>query len=133
MSLATLLTRMHLLKIGGHAVDTNTGTTADGTLRVVVATDQPAFSTPIPVADGGDSLTVDGAVTVSQGTGSNLHTVVDAGTLTTITNVVHVDDNSTSLTVDGTVTVQQATASQLKIDLSATGQMSLHSLSMAPG
>lgn len=51
----------------------------------------------IPVTDNSGSLTVD------QPTGTNLHTVVDSGTITTITNVVHVDDNSGSLTVDGTV------------------------------
>ena len=54
--------------------------------------------------------------TVTQGTGTNLHTVIDSGTITTvstvtavtgITNVVHVDDNS------GTLTVDQATASNL--------------------
>lgn len=43
-------------------------------------------------------------MTVTQGTGSNLHAVIDSGTVSTITNVVHVDDNAGSLTVDGTVT-----------------------------
>lgn len=59
-----------------------------------------------------DTQTIAGAVTVTSGsitatqaTGSNLHTVVDSGTITTITNVVHVDDNAGSLTVDGTLAV----------------------------
>lgn len=51
---------------------------------------------------------------VTQATGTNLHMVVDSGTITTvstvstITNVVHIDDNSGSLTVDnnGTFAVQ---------------------------
>lgn len=46
--------------------------------------------------------------TATQATGTNLHTVVDSGTITTITNVVHVDDNSGSLTVDGTVAATQS-------------------------
>lgn len=77
----------------------------------------------VNVQDGGNSITVDGSVTVTQttgtnlhavidtgsttavtqATGSNLHAVLDSGTLTTltgITNVVHVDDNSGSITVD---------------------------------
>lgn len=36
----------------------------------------------------------------TQATGSNLHMVVDSGTVSTITNVVHVDDNAGSLTID---------------------------------
>jgi hypothetical protein len=63
--------------------------------------------------DGGGSLTVDGSLTVTQATGTNLHTVVDSGTISTITNVVHVDDNAGSLTVDGTVTSNQGTANSL--------------------
>jgi hypothetical protein len=62
-----------------------------------------ASGNPLPISDAAGSLTVDGSVTVTQGTGSNLHTVIDSGTVSTITNVVHVDDNAGSLTVDGTV------------------------------
>lgn len=53
-----------------------------------------------------------GTTTVTQGTGTNLHMVVDSGTVSTITNVVHVDDNSGSLTVDngGTFAVQATVA-----------------------
>jgi hypothetical protein len=54
----------------------------------------------LSIDDGGNSITVDGSLTVTQATGTNLHTVVDSGTITTITNVVHVDDNAGSLTVD---------------------------------
>lgn len=62
---------------------------------------------------GGTAQPVSGTVTATQGTGTNLHMVVDSGTVSTITNVVHVDDNSgnlsiddggNSITVDGTVT-----------------------------
>jgi hypothetical protein len=64
-----------------------------------------ASGNPLPISDAAGSLTVDGSVTVTQGTGSNLHTVIDSGTVSTITNVVHVDDNAGSLTVDGTVSI----------------------------
>lgn len=37
----------------GSTVDTNSGAKSAGTLRVVIATDQPAFSTPLPVALNG--------------------------------------------------------------------------------
>jgi hypothetical protein len=49
---------------------------------------------------------IDDAVTtqtVLQPTGSNLHTVVDSGVITSITNVVPINDNSGSLTVDQSV------------------------------
>ena len=62
-----------------------------------------ASGTAVPITDNSGSLTVD------QPTGTNLHTVVDSGTITTVTNVVHVDDNSSSLTVDGTVTANAGT------------------------
>lgn len=52
------------------------------------------------------NATVAGTVTVQQSTGTNLHTVLDSGTLTSVTNPV---------------TVQQATAANLKVDLSGTG------------
>lgn len=49
-----------------------------------------------------------GNFTVVQATGTNLHTVVDSGTISTITNVVHVDDNGGSITVDGTIAATQS-------------------------
>ncbi len=52
---------------------------------------------------------ITGNVTVVQPTGTNLHSVLDSGTLTTITNVVHIDDNAGSLTVDGAVTANAGT------------------------
>lgn len=59
----------------------------------------------VNIQDGGNSITVDGSITVTQATGTNLHAVIDSGTISTITNVIHVDDNSGSLTIDGAVTV----------------------------
>jgi hypothetical protein len=68
--------------------------------RVTIASDTTGV---LAITDNAGSLTVD------QPTGTNLHTVVDSGTITTVstvstvTNVVHVDDNSGSLTVDAPV------------------------------
>lgn len=57
-----------------------------------------------------DVTRVSGNVTVIQGTGTNLHTVIDSGTITSITNSVAVTDNAGSLTVDnaGTFAVQDS-------------------------
>lgn len=93
---------------------------------------------PFPVSDNGGSLTVDGVVTATQSgawtvagtgdftvvqpTGTNLHTVLDSGTLTGITNALpagtnvigHVIADSGSTTaVTGNVTVVQATGTNL--------------------
>lgn len=73
--------------------------TATGANSTALKVDGSAVAQP--VTDNSGSLTVD------QPTGTNLHTVIDSGTVSTITNVVHVDDNSGSLTVD------QGTASNL--------------------
>lgn len=64
----------------------------------------------ITAVNTGAVVIASGTTTVTQATGTNLHTVVDSGTISTITNVVHVDDNSGSLTVDngGTFAVQSA-------------------------
>lgn len=68
-----------------------------------VTVNNAAGAAAVNIQDGGNSITVDGSVTATQATGTNLHTVLDSGTLSTITNVVHVDDNGGSLTVDGTI------------------------------
>lgn len=67
----------------------------------VSGTVSATLSEPISVDDNGSSLTVDGTVTVTQGTGSNLHTVVDSGTITTVSTVT-------------SATVIQGTATSLK-------------------
>jgi hypothetical protein len=63
----------------------------------------------INVTDNGGSLTVDGSVTVTQATGTNLHAVIDSGSIT-VTNAagasaVNIQDGGNSITVDGTVAV----------------------------
>jgi hypothetical protein len=43
--------------IAGSAVTANTGNAAAGTPRVVIATDQPSFTNPVPIKPGGGTLT----------------------------------------------------------------------------
>lgn len=84
-----------------------------GTASADVITVQGIASmTALKVDGSGVTQPVSGSVTVTQATGTNLHTVIDSGTVSTITNVVHVDDNSGSLTVDngGTFAVQATVA-----------------------
>lgn len=82
------------------------GGTEAAAQRVTIASDSTGVLSVddnggnLSIDDGGNSITVDGSVTVTQATGTNLHTVVDSGTISTITNVVHVDDNAGSLTID---------------------------------
>jgi acyl dehydratase len=93
-------------------------TNMNGSEPVVIASDQ----TVIPISDNSGSLTVDGTVTVTQGTGSNLHAVVDSGTITSITNVVHTDDNAGSLTVDNptlSVTGNGTSSTALRVTVSS--------------
>lgn len=58
-------------------------------------------NTSINIADGGNTITVDGTVAATQSGTWNVATVT---AVTGITNVVHVDDNAGSLTVDAPVT-----------------------------
>ena len=55
----------------------------------------------VTVADGGNSITIDGTLTEV----SNVTSVDLVDTITSITNVVSVDDNGGSLTVDGSISV----------------------------
>lgn len=58
----------NLATIAGTAPDTNSGLKSAGTLRVVLATDQPALTNAQPVAQSGTwTVTVNGTVTANQG------------------------------------------------------------------
>lgn len=65
-----------LRQVGNTNVDVNTGNASAGTLRVVLASDQPVVS----VDDNAGSLTVDGTVTVTDGAGA-LNVIVDSSAL----------------------------------------------------
>ncbi len=86
------------------------GVTGTGSLRVTVASDNTPFHT---IIDTGSTTAVTGNVTVVQGTGTNLHTVVDSGH-------VIIDSGSTTA-VTGNVTVVQGTATSLNAAVVGTG------------
>jgi hypothetical protein len=91
------------------SIDDGAGSiTIDGSVSITGAL--PTGSNVIGhiIADSGSTTAVTGNVTVVQSTGTNLHTVIDSGTISTVTNVVHVDDNSSTLSIDdggGSITV----------------------------
>lgn len=83
-------------------------------------TDTELRATPVPISGTVTANAGTGNFTVVQATGTNLHTVVDSGTITTITNVVHVDDNGGSLTVDGPLTDVQLRATPVPVSGTVT-------------
>lgn len=60
----------NLTKVGGNDVATGTGTSSVGTLRVVIATDQPSFSNPVPVSAASLPLPAGAATAAKQDTGN---------------------------------------------------------------
>lgn len=66
----------NITQLGGVNVSMNTGVRDTGTQRVTIATNDV-----VPITDNSGSLTVD------QPTGTNLHTVIDSGTITTVTTL----------------------------------------------
>ncbi len=122
----------NIVEIGGTAVAVNAGNADAGTLRVVIASDQPVLS----IDDNAGSLTIDGTVTANAGSGTfttNVSQVggtavstssgaFDAGTLRVVLatdqpvipvsdngGVLSIDDAGGSLTIDGTVTANAGT------------------------
>lgn len=71
----------NLVQLNGAAISMNSGVRDAGTQRVTVATN--------------DSVPVVGSVTVSQGTGTNLHMVLDSGTVTTVSAVTSITSMAT--------------------------------------
>lgn len=94
----------HITSFGGSVQytegDTDSSITGTAILWEDVAdTLTPVSATkPLPVGDGGGSLTVDGTVSATQ-SGSWTVTIQDGG------NVISIDDAGASITVDGTVAV----------------------------
>lgn len=118
-------------QINGVTVLMGNGVTGTGSQRVTIASDNTAFTVnaaqsgtwnigtltsitnALPagtnvighvIADSGSTTAVTGSVTVVQGTGTNLHTVLDSGVLTSITNALPVGAN-----VIGKVSIDQTT------------------------
>ena len=95
------------------------------------------------IADSGSTTAVTGNVTVTQGTGSNLHTVIDSGT-TTVTQAtgsnLHVQvDTAPTTTVTGTVTANAGTgtfavsAASLPLPSGASTAANQTSVQSSPG
>lgn len=112
-----LYTSDNLREVGGTAVTTGSGTIGAGTLRVVLATDQPV----IPVSDNGGALSVDdngGALSVDDNGGS---LTVDASDLdirdlTHVSDSVKVGDGTDFLAVNGDGSIN-ATVSATNLDI----------------
>lgn len=99
-------------------VISNIGTTGGLALDSTVGgllTNTQLRASPVPISGTVTANAGTGNFTVVQATGSNLHTVIDNGTITTITNVVHIDDNGGSITVDGPLTDIQLRATPVPI------------------
>lgn len=76
-----------------------------------VTVNNAAGASAVNIQDGGNTITVDGAVTIANldvALSTRLKPADTLAAITSITNVVHVDDNAGSLTVDGTVTANLA-------------------------
>jgi hypothetical protein len=81
------------LLFGNGSTATPTAVGADGDATLLWLTQNGALN----VADAGGSLTVDGTVTVTDGSGA-LNVIVDSGTLTTVSTVTSVTAIGTSVT-----------------------------------
>lgn len=92
-----------LAQVGSTTTATGNGVVGAGVQRVAIASDNTAFAVNATlqagaavighvIADTGSTTAVTGNVTVIQGTGSNLHTVIDSGTVTTVSTVTAVTD-----------------------------------------
>jgi len=81
-----------ITKVNNAAVNVGVGASGTGTLRVTTSTDSTvgtvtAITNPVTITDGAGALNVivdSGTTTVTQATGTNLHTVVDSGVITTV-------------------------------------------------
>lgn len=80
---------INLHKVGNKVTDTNTGNASTGTLRVVLASDQPVVS----IDDNGGSLTVDGTVTANlSSTDNTVLDNIDTNTSNSATSLAVLDD-----------------------------------------
>jgi hypothetical protein len=99
----------NVAQLAGTTTDTNSGTKGAGTLRVVLATDQPQLTNKLLVTPDANAQVdvnrIAGTATdVNSGNKSaGTQRVVIATDQPTPTNPIHVDDNSGSLTVDAPV------------------------------
>lgn len=111
----------NLTQIVGTAADVNSGTKSAGTLRVVLATDQPALTNKLLVTPDSVALPANQSVNVNQlaGTATSVNSgVKDAGTLRVVlatdqpalTNKLLVTPDSVALPANQSVNVSQINA-----------------------
>lgn len=84
----------NVAQLVGTAVDVNSGTKSAGTQRIVIATDQPALTNALKVDGSAVTQPVSGTVTATQGTGTNLHAVIDSGSTTAATQATAANLNA---------------------------------------
>lgn len=75
----------NLVQLNGTTVDTNSGNKSAGTLRVTLATDQIQLTNALKVDGSAVTQPISGSVTATQATGTNLHVVTDATSVTAAT------------------------------------------------
>lgn len=130
----------NIKQVNGATVNVGVGAAGTGTQRVAVASDSSiatvtavtAITNALPagtnvighvIADTGSTTAVTGNVTVVQGTGTNLHTVIDSGTLTAVTAITNALPAGTNLlgkvgidqTTPGTTNLVALTAETTKV------------------
>ena len=86
----------------------NSGTKDNGTVRVVLATDQPQLTNALKVDGSAVTQPVSGTVTVTQATASNLK--VDLSGTAANATAIKVDGSAVTQPVSGTVTTNEAAA-----------------------
>jgi hypothetical protein len=115
---------VNVAQLAGTTTDTNSGAKSAGTLRVVLATDQPQLTSALKVDGSAVTQPVSGTVTVQQATASSLKVDL-SGTAV----------NTTALKVDASATTQPVSATALPLPTGAatsaaqtTGNSSLSTL-----
>lgn len=98
-----------------------------------VTVNNASGASAVNIQDGGNSITVDGSVTVTQATGTNLHTVIDSGTTTvtqaTGTNLHTVVDSGVITTVGAITSITNA----LPTGTNSIGDIRSITTSVTPG
>lgn len=130
----TDLVAADVTKVGGTAIDTNSGTKSAGTQRIVIATDQPAFTTPMPVSQNA-ATSVSGTlqnVASATGNGSTISTLgmssvvfTVSGTWSGTINFEGTEDGSTYSAISvlqmGTSTIATTTTGNGVFEASCAG------------
>ena len=110
---------VNVAQMNGVNTTMGNGTSGTGVQRVTIASDSTG---QVKLAAGTAAigkLTANSGVDIGDVDVTSLpvgHNIIDSGTVTTITNVVHVDDNAGALTVDGTVTANLSATDNAVLD-----------------